>query len=93
MGKKKGKAVDLAPKAEKITDEQLGKLRSVVGGINKAQMDIGMLETKKHQVLHTIAEMQDQVHLLQQEFEKDYGTHNVDVNDGSIKYPTDEQAD
>ena len=87
MGKKKGKVVDLAPKAEKISEEQLKKLQSYVGGINKAQMDIGMLETRKHQVLHTIAEMQDEITLLQQEFDKDYGTFDVNVNDGTINYP------
>mgnify|MGYP003135038484 CR=1 FL=1 len=87
MGKNKRKVVDLAPKAEKISEEQLKKLQSFVGGINKAQMDIGMLETRKHQVLHTIAEMQDEITLLQQEFDKDYGTFDVNVNDGTINYP------
>ena len=34
----KEKLVDLAPKAEKITDEQLKELQGLIGQINQAQM-------------------------------------------------------
>ena len=41
MGKKKKeKVVDLKP--EKISEEQLNKVQSVVNTINRAQMEIGM---------------------------------------------------
>ena len=35
---KKEKIVDLKPKAEKITDEQLKKLQDTVNAINKSQI-------------------------------------------------------
>ena len=38
------KVVDLKPKAEKITDEQLQKLQKSVGNINRAKTELGALE-------------------------------------------------
>ena len=49
---KKEKMVDLKPKAEKITDNQLKTLQGVVSNINQTQMEIGRLETQKHNMLH-----------------------------------------
>jgi len=37
--------------------------------------------------------MQSLLQELQQEFEKDYGTTNVNIQDGSIKYEEDVEAD
>ena len=53
------KIVDLKPKAEKVTEEQLTKVQNIVNTINRAQMDLGMMETRKHQVLHSVTIMQD----------------------------------
>ena len=39
---KKEEIVDLKPKAEKITEEQLKKLQDTVNAINKSQLEIGM---------------------------------------------------
>ena len=38
---KKEKVVDLKPKAEKISKEQLSKVQDTVNGINKGQLEIG----------------------------------------------------
>ena len=56
---KKEKIVDLKPKAEKITDEQLQKVQSIVNALNRAQLELGMMETKKHTLLHNIQTIQD----------------------------------
>ena len=87
------KIVDLKPKAEKITDEQLKKVQGIVNAINRAQLDLGMLETRKHQMLHTIMTIQDQLTVMQGEFEKEYGTFDINIQDGSIKYEEDGEAD
>lgn len=84
--------VDLKPKAEKITEDQLSKLQAVVSDINMVQHQIGVMETKKHNMMHQMAQTQSKLVELQEEFEKDYGTFDIDINDGSIKY-SDEQAD
>jgi len=84
---KKEKLVDLKPKAEKVTDEQLKKIQSIVDRINQNQMSIGQLESRKHQLLHMIAGVNDELVLLQNELEKEYGTNDVNIQDGTINYP------
>ena len=76
-------------KPEKVTDEQLQKIQSTVDGINKTQMDIGMLESRKHQALHFLARANDQLKSIQDELEKDYGTFDVNIQDGIINYPSE----
>tara|TARA_Y100000114_G_scaffold131705_1_gene130070 strand:- start:774 stop:1073 length:300 start_codon:yes stop_codon:yes gene_type:complete len=83
---KKEKIVDLKPKAEKITDEQLKKVQSIVNTLNRAQLELGMMETKKHSLLHTILTIQDQLTLMQSEFEKEYGTNDINIQTGEINY-------
>ena len=81
------KVVDLTPKAEKITDEQLKKVQVTVSNINRAQMELGQLETRKHEVLHTVAGIKDEFTLLQAEFEKEYGSVDINIQNGTINYP------
>tara|TARA_R100000908_G_C3675027_1_gene96277 strand:- start:299 stop:598 length:300 start_codon:yes stop_codon:yes gene_type:complete len=83
---KKEKIVDLKPKAEKITNEQLKKVQSVVNTLNRAQLELGMIETKKHSLLHTVMTIQDQLTLMQSEFEKEYGTNDINIQTGEINY-------
>ena len=88
---KTAKVKDLRP--DKITDKQLEKIQGIINNLNKIQLDIGMLETRKHGMLHGIAGMQDQLTLIQQELEKDYGTTDIDITNGTINYPENGQAD
>ena len=74
-------------KPEKITDEQLKKVQDTVNNINRAQLEIGSVEVKKHELMHSIAGLRDELTLLQSEFEKDYGTFDVDIRTGTINYP------
>ena len=92
MAKRKTpKTPDLRP--EKVSDEQLNQIQEVVSNINKSQMDIGSIETKKHQLLHNIGNLQDALMALQEELEKQYGTVDVDIHTGTINYKKNEQAD
>ena len=74
-------------KPEKITDEQLKKVQKTVNNINRSQLDIGSMELKKHELMHQIAGLKDELILLQAEFEKDYGTFDIDIQTGVINYP------
>jgi FtsZ-binding cell division protein ZapB len=74
-------------KPEKITDEQLEKVQSVINDINRAQMELGQMETKKHAMLHHISSLQEGVGAIREEFEKEYGTADVNIQDGIINYP------
>ena len=74
-------------KPEKITDEQLKKVQDTVNSINRSQLEIGSIELKKHEMMHNIASLRDELTLLQAEFEKDYGTFDINIQDGVINYP------
>ena len=80
-------------KPEKITDEQLKKVQDTVNNINRAQLEIGSMELQKHEMMHRIAGLRDELTLLQGEFEKDYGTFDINIQDGTINYGEDVKAD
>jgi len=80
-------------KPEKITTEQLQKVQGIIGDINKSQMEVGQMESKKHAMLHHVAVLQEQVGEMKEEFEKDYGTADVNIQDGLINYPKNGEAD
>ena len=86
---KADKIVDLKPKAEKITDEQLKKVQEVINNLNRTQMEVGQIESKKHELLHTVAGLRGVLGELQAEFQKEYGTIDINIEDGTIKYPTE----
>ena len=88
---KKEELVDLKP--EKVTASQLEKIQKTVSDINRAQMEVGRLETTKHNIMHQIVVMQNELKLIQDELEKDYGTVNINIEDGTIQYPEDGETD
>ena len=76
-------------KPEKITSEQLTNVQNTVNNINRAQLEIGSIEVKKHEMMHNIAGLREELNVLQQEFEKEYGTFDVNIQDGTINYGDD----
>ena len=74
-------------KPEKITDEQLEKVQTLINDINRSQMELGQMETKKHAILHHISSLQEAIGGIREEFEKEYGTSDVNIQDGIINYP------
>ena len=84
---KKEKVVDLKSKAEKITQEQLERVQSVINDINRVQLEIGNFESKKHNLLHHVSMLQEELNKMQVEFEKTYGTADINIQDGTINYP------
>ena len=83
------KVIDLAPKAEKITDEQLAKVQSTISSINNHQMELGRMEARKHQMLHFLAGINDELVLIQSELKEQYGTDDINIQDGTINYPSE----
>tara|TARA_B100000902_G_scaffold365927_1_gene387284 strand:- start:18 stop:302 length:285 start_codon:yes stop_codon:yes gene_type:complete len=81
---KKEEMVDLKP--EKITDEQLKKVQQVVNDINRSQLEIGSMEVKRHEFLHRVSGLRTELNKMQKEFEAEYGTFDVNIQDGTINY-------
>jgi len=74
-------------KPERVTEEQLKKVQDTVNSINRSQLEIGSMEVKKHELMHNVAALREDLTLLQVEFEKDYGTYDINIQDGTINYP------
>ena len=75
-----------AKKPSKITKEELNQVQSVINDLNRAQMEIGSFESKKHNLLHHIVTLQEKLNILQVEFKKIYGTYDINITDGTINY-------
>ena len=80
-------------KPEKISDEHLKEVKGVINDINKFQLDLGILETKKHSLLHHISTLQEKIGDMQVKFEKEYGTSDINIQDGTINYKENGEAD
>tara|TARA_R100001224_G_scaffold97802_1_gene67935 strand:- start:4 stop:279 length:276 start_codon:yes stop_codon:yes gene_type:complete len=87
---KKEKVVDLKPTS--ITKEELAGLQELVNNLNRAQIEIGSLETKKHALLHQVTQFQGQMQTMQKTFEDTYGKVDINIQNGTINYPENEQA-
>tara|TARA_R110002020_G_scaffold427542_1_gene636960 strand:- start:670 stop:957 length:288 start_codon:yes stop_codon:yes gene_type:complete len=82
-----------AEKPSKISNEELNQVQSVINDMNRAQLEIGSMETKKHSLLHHISMLQEKLSEMQINFEKVYGTADINIQDGTINHSKDEQTD
>tara|TARA_R100001440_G_scaffold48653_1_gene68533 strand:+ start:1639 stop:1908 length:270 start_codon:yes stop_codon:yes gene_type:complete len=86
------KAKKKAEKAKKITNDELNKVQSIINNINRAQLEIGSFETKKHNLLHHVTLIQEELRKLQVQFKENYGTDDINIQDGTINYEKNEQT-
>ena len=68
----------------KIKTEELEALQKVVGNINNLQMQIGGIEAQKHELLHAIANENNELQKIQKDLEETYGKVSVNLQDGEI---------
>jgi len=90
MAKRKTpKVKDLKVTPETITADELTELQTVIRKTDNGSVQLGRLEIQKHQILHVIAGLQDELKLLRVKLEKKYG-ENVDINlsDGTLTQQT-----
>ena len=87
----KEKVVDLKP--QNITEEELKNLQDLVNALNRVQIEIGSIESRKHGLLHQVISLQQQMQTLQKGFEELYGKVDINITEGTIAYPEDEQTD
>ena len=87
MAKRKTKKVE---KPTKISNEHLNKMQDIINNLNRGQMEIGSLETRKHAVLDHVVTFQGELAKMQGELKKEYGTDNINIHTGEISH--DEQT-
>ncbi len=69
----------------KIKDEQLNKIKDQATKTNQFLNEIGYLESQKHQLLHNLAQLNEEINNYKQELEKEYGQVNINLEDGSYE--------
>ena len=92
MAKRKTPKVK-ALRPEKITDSQLSKVQSTVRTMDTLTTELGRLSIQEHGLLKGMESIQTELDLLRQEFKKEYGTDNINIQDGTIKYPENGETD
>ena len=56
-------------------------------------MNIGNLESRKHEMLHGAFELNNAIMKLQKEFEEEYGTADINIQDGVINYKSNNNGE
>jgi spore germination protein YaaH len=69
----------------KIKEEQLSKIKDQATKTNQLLNEIGYLESQKHQLLHNLAQLNEEINNYKQELEKEYGQVNINLEDGSYE--------
>ena len=79
-------------KPSNVSKEHLDKMQSAVSEINSVYMELGRLSATNHNFLHELAGRQDKLTLLQEELKTEYGTDDINIQDGAINYGDDVKA-
>lgn len=68
---------------KKITEEQLQTLSKQQKDLSEILTNIGVLESQKHSYLHQLAEVNKNVEDFKLELQEQYGSVNINLQDGS----------
>lgn len=74
---------------EKITSEELTVLTEKVTALNKLQMQLGGIEAHKHELLHVISGLNQELQGVQKELEDKYGNVSIDLATGEMTHVSD----
>jgi hypothetical protein len=88
----KEKEIDLKQRPEKISEEHLVAVQGLVNNVNRIQFNVGKVEAQKHNLLHELAVAQDQISILQDTLQKEYGSYDVNLSDGTISWPDEKNT-
>lgn len=68
---------------KKITAEQLEKLVKNQKELNTILVNVGVLESQKHSLLHQLADVNKESEEFKSELQAEYGSININLEDGS----------
>ena len=75
-----------------ITKDQLEKIQGFQKELNKILNEVGFLEAQKSQVLGKFGEINKETEDFKKELEKEYGSININLEDGSFT-PIEKEED
>ena len=80
------KVVDLAPKPEKINEQQLAKLQATIKSMDQFTGDIGRMEIQKQGLIKAMDRLSNDINKMRMDFSREYGTDDINIHDGTINY-------
>ena len=86
------KIIDLKPKAEKISENQLARLQSTIKTIDQLTTDVGRMEVQKYGLMKAMENIQTRIEAIRKEMQDEYGTDNINIQDGTIIYPEESNS-
>ena len=89
---KKEAVIDLKPKAEKITEQELAKLQATIKTMDQLTGEVGVMEVRKYSMMRAMDQIQSNIEKLRSEFRDKYGTDNVNIQEGTITYPENNET-
>ena len=82
------KVIDLAPeRPEKISENQLARLQATIKTIDQLTTDVGRMEVQKYGLMKAMGNVQTRIENIRKEFKEEYGTDNINIQDGTILNP------
>tara|TARA_Y100000593_G_C4264290_1_gene313920 strand:- start:745 stop:1056 length:312 start_codon:yes stop_codon:yes gene_type:complete len=85
----KTKEIKVKERKEKISKKHLQQMQGLINTINAIQFNIGKMEVQKQQALDEMKTQQKSIGAMQDVLVREYGTFDVNINDGSINWPED----
>tara|TARA_Y100001963_G_C6579098_1_gene352535 strand:- start:238 stop:543 length:306 start_codon:yes stop_codon:yes gene_type:complete len=89
----KEKELIVKQKAEKIDEKHLKQLQSLINTINSIQFNIGKMEMQKMHALEDVRQTKEKISQMQDTLTREYGTYDVNINDGTINWPESKTED
>jgi len=77
----------------KITDQELETLQEQEKKKNAIAHDLGVLESRKHKLLHLLDDVLDHQEITFEEIEENYGKINIDLKTGEYEEIKEDNKD
>jgi chaperonin cofactor prefoldin len=73
-------------KPEKINEQELAQLQSSIKTIENLTNEVGSIEVRKHSLMRAMESIHSRLEALRVQLQKQYGTDNINIQDGTITY-------
>ena len=71
-------------KPEKLKEDELKKIQEFVSKLNEGNLQVGILENQKLNVLMQVNSIQEEFNNYQKEIEDTYGKVSINIEDGTL---------
>ena len=71
---------------EKINEQQLARLQASVKTVDQLTHEVGQIEVRKHALMRAMETVQTRIEAIRVELKDEYGTDNINLQDGVINY-------